>query len=1039
MEDLQIINKTNKSIEAGVLNPFPGLRPFTIDESHLYFGRDGQSNEVLYKLTENRFVAVIGASGTGKSSLMFCGLVPTLYGGFIQSAGSSWKVILTHPGNKPIENLADSIVKSESGIDTFDEDRYFKVALTASILKTSSMGLIEVAKYLNRKKRENILILVDQFEEIFRYKTRGNSDSINESHAFVKLLLNAIQQKEESVYVVITMRSDFIGECGQFQELTRLINESHYLVPQMTRDNFREAIMGPIAVAGGTISGSLISQLLNDIGEKPDQLPILQHALMRTWNYWVKYRIKDEPMDISHYDAIGRMDKALSDHANEAYEELSSVGKYICESIFKSLTEKGTDNRGIRQPASIKILSAISQSTPRDVIQVVDTFRMTGRSFLTPSPELPLDEDSIVDISHESLMRIWDKLVIWVEEESASIKLYLRLAEASERFQEGKSGLWKPPDLQIALNWQTKQNPSLAWAQRFDNAFERTIVFLNTSRQEYEAEEQNKIRIQKRALRRSRMVALFLGLATIVSLAFLLYSIVLQVESQKQEKLALEKSELAAISEKKALEQKKIAQEKERDAIEQKTLAQIQKDSAEYQKGLALQNLSEANRQRYIANVNLNEAKNQKKFAEVNEQKAIVQKNLADSNANRANLASQKAFALRMLSIAQSMAVKSIQQNKDKNEKSLLAYQAYIFNSKYHGSAFSNDIYNALYFSLKSWNEKPLYLFEGHKATIRSLEFIPGSEDFVSTGSDGKIFRWNKNNSGKAPIEIDASENINRKLVFDSKGENLFCISDGLSIRVYKGSGDMKYKTAFLAHNKKVNSISCSKSRNSLYSVSEDSTLKEWNTNNYSLVKSKNLGAIPVNIEASPNGNILAVSFSSGIVRILSANDFSTLKECFNDKGNIIYSLSFDPNSAMLSLGDKYGNVYIYDTNSENIIWQLSGQKARINVLKFSSNGKYLASGSFDGTVQVWNALDFTIQPLIFKDENQWVWTLSFTQDSKELISGYKDLMIKKWPLESAQLAGLICTQLKRNFTPLEWNRYVGADINYEKTCPALP
>ena len=91
-------------------NPFPGLRPFSLDECHLFFGRENHVDDILLKLSQNRSVAVMGYSGSGKSSLMYCGLVPMLYGGFMTESGSSWKVIIARPGNSPIQNLTDSIV-----------------------------------------------------------------------------------------------------------------------------------------------------------------------------------------------------------------------------------------------------------------------------------------------------------------------------------------------------------------------------------------------------------------------------------------------------------------------------------------------------------------------------------------------------------------------------------------------------------------------------------------------------------------------------------------------------------------------------------------------------------------------------------------------------------------------------------------------------------------------------------------------------------------------------------------------------------------
>ncbi len=143
--------------------------------------------------------------------------------------------------------------------------------------------------YRSNDVNENFFILVDQFEELFRFKRIESATSnMEESSSFVNLLLEAVNQYDIPIYVALTMRSDFIGECAVFPELTQMINDSHYLIPQMTRDQKRLAIEGPVAVGGGQISGRFIQQLLNDVGDNPDQLLILQHALMRTWSYWTR-------------------------------------------------------------------------------------------------------------------------------------------------------------------------------------------------------------------------------------------------------------------------------------------------------------------------------------------------------------------------------------------------------------------------------------------------------------------------------------------------------------------------------------------------------------------------------------------------------------------------------------------------------------------------------------------------------------------------------------------------------------------------------
>lgn len=232
----------------------------------------------------------------------------------------------------------------------------------------------------------------------------------------------------------------------------------------MTRDERREAIIGPVAVGEGIISEPLVNQLLNDVGDNPDQLPILQHALMRTWDYWLSERRNGEPIDIPHYNAIGGMASALSRHADEAYEELTDGQKVIAEKLFKGLTEKGTDNREIRRPMEVQDICELTGADKASAIAVIEVFRREGRSFLMPPPTDPLTgapvhlhKDSLIDISHESLIRNWERLKRWVDEESRSARIYRRLAETAVLYNEGVAGLWRDPDLQLALNWRAEQ------------------------------------------------------------------------------------------------------------------------------------------------------------------------------------------------------------------------------------------------------------------------------------------------------------------------------------------------------------------------------------------------------------------------------------------------------------------------------------------------------------------------------------------------------------------------------------------------------
>ena len=133
------MNESDIQIETTTSNPFPGLRPFSMEESHLFFGREGQSDEVLLKLSKNRFVGVIGPSGSGKSSFVYCGVMPILHGGFLADNSPNWNVVVTRPGNAPVENLANALLtndKDYKGVS--DEERKIKRTIYSTMLRSSS-------------------------------------------------------------------------------------------------------------------------------------------------------------------------------------------------------------------------------------------------------------------------------------------------------------------------------------------------------------------------------------------------------------------------------------------------------------------------------------------------------------------------------------------------------------------------------------------------------------------------------------------------------------------------------------------------------------------------------------------------------------------------------------------------------------------------------------------------------------------------------------------------------------------------------------
>jgi energy-coupling factor transporter ATP-binding protein EcfA2 len=485
-----------------VKNPFPGLRPFEFGDNHLFFGRDQQTTELTTRLRKSRFVAVVGTSGSGKSSLVRAGLMPELLSGTMASAGSSWETTIMRPGGDPITNLANAIVEA----DLYDSDEEDIASQVRATLTRSGLGLVEAMRQSELPEGTNFLLVVDQFEEIFRF--RRSDDATDEQAAFfVNLLLEASAQADLPLYVIITMRSDFLGECSQFPRLADTVNEGEFLIPRLNRDQRKEAIIGPVKVAAGEITDRLLLRLLNDIGDDPDQLPILQHALMRTWDLF-RERGGDGALDLEHYQATGGMSEALSRHADEVYDELpDDEHKRIAEKLFKSLTEKVDANRGIRRPMQLAELHEICGGEESHLREVLDAFRKTGCTFLMPAGEAIIKTKTVIDISHESLMRAWRSLRNWVDEEAQSAKIYRRLADTATLYHEDKAGLYRDPDLQISLSWRDESRPNKTWANRYYPGFESAMAFLDQSHEEANREEREREEARQREVAQAKALA----------------------------------------------------------------------------------------------------------------------------------------------------------------------------------------------------------------------------------------------------------------------------------------------------------------------------------------------------------------------------------------------------------------------------------------------------------------------------------------------------------------------------------------------------
>lgn len=987
-----------------IFNPFPGLRPFTPEEADLFFGREGQSEEVLIKLKQNRFVTVTGASGSGKSSLVFCGLLPKL-GDYDGADIASWQVLRMKPGNDPLGNLAEVIAGNlPAGMKKGVDKTYIRDTITKD-----ENGIINAVNSLKLKKETRSLLIIDQFEEIFRFGHAIKSAAARkENRFFLDLLVNAVRDQASGISVILTMRSDYIGECAHYQGLTELINNSNYLLPNMTEKDYRDVIIRPVEYAGAEIDGELVDLIINDIGDRTDQLPVLQHTLMRTWDNWVSAGAGEKKISVANYNAIGRMSGAMSRHADEAYQELNERQKEICEALFRTITEKGPDNKGIRQPTRLKTIAGIARCSHNELIEVIDTFRAPGRSFITPPHGVELKGDTVIDITHESLMRLWDRLRQWVDKEAESEKMYLKLSEAAAMYQEGRTSLYRPPDLHLALAWRNENRPTLTWAERLNPAFERAMVYLRTSEKEYIREEESRLRAQKRRILRSRAAAAILGLATILAVFLMLFAFIRQIEAERQ---------------------KEAAEELKNKATAQKLIAEDNALMADRKAEEALKNEA-------MARENAETAIRQKEIADNRAMMANEQREEAVETANAARDRAEKAGSLRMVSVGRSMAVRSLQMIGRGDLQVLLAYQAYLFNKRNSGIDNDADIYTGLYNVVKQYGTKHFKAYDGHKNIVHSIEYQQGTDNFYSAGADGKVLKWNIKDDSKGPESIfEGMEEIEVMTV--SNDGSLLAFSTGNALIRIMTVSDEPGTIELGGHSANINSLAFTPDNKSLISAGTDGQVVKWDIESRESSILITAEASVNSIDISDSGRYLLAASESGYVYMWDLDNNSPVNSIRT--GNRSIKVARFRDETKYAVGYDNGLIEIRNLDSGEIVESIKAHSVMITDIQFNHNLGQMATGSMDGLVKIWNYNDLKQPYIQIDDHNGEVNTLAYSTDGRMLISGSSgnngNSNIIARSAHADYMAGDMCGLITRNFTIEEWWRYVGRDIEYQETC----
>lgn len=445
--------------------PYPGLRPFTQSESRLFCGRAMDRLRLLKMLAESHFLAVLGSSGSGKSSLILSGLIPDIRSGKLPGGGatstSGLQFATFRPGRNPYANLAAALFKTWLGEEL--PDPFF----IEESLRTSHLAL---ARILTGEQREDVtddlrraasnrslIIVVDQFEEIFRFadlvpkemdeidSTRRDFHSVagdlDEAQAFISLLLATTRESGGRARVVITMRSDFFKHCEVFEGLPEAIAADQFITPRMGRDQMEDAIQIPLDHFGSSIPDDLINEILNDVHGEFDQLPVLQHALARMWCQ-AKLLRPPQPKELTadDYRRAKLLVGAMNDHGrelihNNGLEETKVARFFRCLGDFDS-----SSGQAIRRPRTLAQIIAESGLSSDETHNIARIFAHPEASFIAVTP--PLTEtgkrpqgEIIVDLTHECLLRKWDGYKSWMNTERREGEAIQRVMGLMQEFK----------------------------------------------------------------------------------------------------------------------------------------------------------------------------------------------------------------------------------------------------------------------------------------------------------------------------------------------------------------------------------------------------------------------------------------------------------------------------------------------------------------------------------------------------------------------------------------------------------------------------
>jgi len=407
--------------------PYMGMRYFDTVDADLFFGREALTHDLLARVDKESFLAIVGASGSGKSSVARAGLIPLW-----KQENERGAIHVITPTAHPLESLAASLTRAAES-----------VTATSTLMDDMTKDTRSLRLYVKKTFGETkLLLLVDQFEETFTL-----CKDAEERKAFIENLLSLAD--DDSAHVIITLRADFYHHCAGYEGLRVMLEKNQAYIGAMTADELRQAITTPAEENGWEFQPGLVDLILSDVGAEPGALPLLSHALLETWK-----RRQGHTLTLQGYHEAGGVKKAIAQTAESVYDKLTPAEQTIARGIFLRLTELG---EGVQDTRRRVKMDELAQAKEQEAVTKVLKTLADARLVTT-------EQDS-AEVAHEALIREWGTLRKWLDEDRESLRLHRHLTESAREWERrGKetSELYRGAKLKQLLDWLKEHGNSLS-------------------------------------------------------------------------------------------------------------------------------------------------------------------------------------------------------------------------------------------------------------------------------------------------------------------------------------------------------------------------------------------------------------------------------------------------------------------------------------------------------------------------------------------------------------------------------------------------